>query len=103
MSEQLPGQYRKLMEKYPDYMKAVNNLGDVVHGQGPLDDKTAHLIQMAAAIANNSEGAAHSHARRALKAGATADEVEHAVILLTSTLGFPRVSAAMSWVGDLTG
>ena len=101
MSEKLPRQYRRLTEKYPEYMKAVNNLGDVVHGQGPLDDKTAHLIQLAAAVASGSEGAVHSHARRAIKAGATADEVGHAVILLTSTLGFPTVSAAMSWVEDL--
>ena len=101
MSEKLPKQYQMLMEKYPDYMKAVNTLGDVVHTQGPLDDKTAHLIQLAAAAANGSQGAAHSHARRAMAHGASASEVSHAIILLTSTLGFPQVSAALSWVEDL--
>ena len=101
MSEKLPRQYRWLVEKYPEYMDAVNKLGDVVHGQGPLGQKTAHLVQLAAAVANGSEGAVHSHARRAIEAGATPEEVGHAIILLTSTLGFPQVSAAMSWVGDL--
>jgi alkylhydroperoxidase/carboxymuconolactone decarboxylase family protein YurZ len=43
----------------------------------------------------------HSHARRALEAGATSIEIHHALLLLTSTIGFPAVSAAISWVDDL--
>jgi alkylhydroperoxidase/carboxymuconolactone decarboxylase family protein YurZ len=48
----------------------------------------------------HSEGSVHSHARRARKAGATADEINHAILLLTSTIGFPSVAAALSWVDD---
>jgi alkylhydroperoxidase/carboxymuconolactone decarboxylase family protein YurZ len=66
-----------------------------------LDEKTGHLIQLAAAAASSSEGAVHSHVRRALEAGAQPDEIRHAVILLTSTIGFPRVAAALSWVDDV--
>lgn len=94
----LPKQYQVLLEKYPDFMNAVQAVGTAARSQGPLDDKTSHLIQMAAAVAIRSEGSVHSHARRALAAGATSDEVRHALILLTSTLGFPTVSAALSWV-----
>jgi alkylhydroperoxidase/carboxymuconolactone decarboxylase family protein YurZ len=43
----------------------------------------------------------HSHVKRALEAGATEDEVYHTVILLTSTIGFPAVSTAVSWVDDI--
>jgi alkylhydroperoxidase/carboxymuconolactone decarboxylase family protein YurZ len=43
----------------------------------------------------------HSHARRALDAGAKPDEIYHALILLTSIIGFPTVSAALSWVDDV--
>jgi alkylhydroperoxidase/carboxymuconolactone decarboxylase family protein YurZ len=43
----------------------------------------------------------HSHARRALEAGAKPAEVQHAIIVLTSTIGFPTVSAALSWVDDV--
>ena len=53
-----------------------------------------------AAAAAHSEGSVHSHARRARKAGATADEIAHAILLLTSTIGFPAVAAALSWVDD---
>ena len=94
----IPKQYQVLLEKYPDYMKAVQAVGETARAQGPLADKTAHLIQMAAAVAIRSQGSVHSHARRALAAGASPEEVRHALILLTSTLGFPCVSAALSWV-----
>jgi 4-carboxymuconolactone decarboxylase len=50
-----------------------------------------------------SEGAVHSHTRRALAAGASPEEVQHAVIAATSTIGFPNVMAALSWVSDVTG
>jgi alkylhydroperoxidase/carboxymuconolactone decarboxylase family protein YurZ len=43
----------------------------------------------------------HSHTRRALKAGAAPEEIYHAVILLTSTIGFPNTSAALSWVYEV--
>ncbi|MBI5420184.1 MAG: carboxymuconolactone decarboxylase family protein [Deltaproteobacteria bacterium] len=62
---------------------------------------TDQLIQLAAAASIRSEGSVHSHVRRALDAGATPEEVRHALILLTSTIGFPTVAAAMTWAGDL--
>jgi alkylhydroperoxidase/carboxymuconolactone decarboxylase family protein YurZ len=43
----------------------------------------------------------HSHTRRALEAGATAGEIQHALLLLVSTIGFPTVVAAMSWAEDV--
>jgi len=97
----LPKHYQKLIQDYPDYMQAVKQLGELANKQGPIQAKTAHLIQLAAAVAQASEGAVHSHARRALEAGASPEEVRHAVILLTSTVGFPQVSAALSWVEDV--
>jgi alkylhydroperoxidase/carboxymuconolactone decarboxylase family protein YurZ len=60
-----------------------------------------HLVQLGAAAALRSEGAVHSHARRALEAGASAAEIHHALLLLTSTIGFPTVVAAMTWVDDI--
>jgi 4-carboxymuconolactone decarboxylase len=77
-------------------------LGKTLKEQGPLDTKTAHLVQMAASIAIHSEGV-HSHVRRAVENGATPEEIYHAIILLTSTIGFPTVSAALSWAEDVLG
>jgi AhpD family alkylhydroperoxidase len=79
----------------------VEALGEVVRTSGPLDAKTVHLVQLASAAAIRSEGAVHSHVRRALDAGATAEEVHHVLICLTSTIGFPNVTAALSWAEDV--
>ena len=97
----LPGQYKMLQEKYGEFMEAVGNLGEIASRQGPIDAKNANLIQLAAAVGVKAEGAVHSHTRRAMEAGATPEEIRHAVILLTSTLGFPAVSMALTWVQDV--
>lgn len=101
--DRYPEWFRHVKKRYTKVIDAVESLGKATHESGPLDEKTAHLIQMAGAISLRSEGAVHSHARRAKAAGATDEEIEHAAILLTSTIGFPGVSAALSWIEELTG
>ena len=101
MPSSKPKLYNTLAKRYPSYIEAVETLGKVVNEIGPLDEKTLHLIQLAAAAAQRSEGAVHSHTRRALKAGTTELEIQHALIALTSTIGFPQVTAALSWVNDI--
>ena len=96
-----PGQYQSIQKRYKGVMKSLEGLGKATKAAGPLNKRTAELIQLAAAAAIRSEGSVHSHARRALEAGAKPDEVRHAVIMLTSTIGFPTVSAALSWVEDV--
>lgn len=95
-----PKHFNRLAQRYPDYLAAVEKLGETVKAAGPLDAKTCELIQLAAAAAVKSEGSVHSHVRRAHEAGATPDEIHHAILLLTSTIGFPSVAAALSWVDD---
>ncbi len=98
-----PKWYSQTKQNYQEYTQALEKLGETIRKQGPLDEKTSHLIQFAAAAAIRSQGSVHSHTRRAIKAGATPDELFHAVILLTSTIGFPNTSAALSWVSDTIG
>jgi AhpD family alkylhydroperoxidase len=93
--------YQLMKRRYPEVMAAVEALGEAAAKAGPLDEKTKQLVQLGAAAALRSEGAVHSHARRALEAGATPDEVQHALLLLMSTIGFPNVNAALSWANDL--
>lgn len=97
-----PGKTYQLMAKnYPKVFEEVEALGKVVRAAGPLDEKTSQLVQLAAAAATGSEGAVHSHVRRAVKAGASPEEIEHALLLLISTIGFPQAMAAISWSRDL--
>ena len=97
----LPNQFMSIRKRFAKYFKAVENVGKEAKAAGPLNAKTAHLIQLAAAAAIRSEGSVHSHTRRALEAGAKPEEIYHAIILLTSTIGFPTVSAALSWADDV--
>lgn len=97
----LPDQYVSISKRFKKYFTALNNLGRTAREAGPLDEKTSQLVQLAAAAAIRSEGSVHSHARRALEAGASPDELYHALLLLTSTIGFPTVSASLSWTEDV--
>ncbi len=101
MNEIPSKQYHKIKARHPQLLDAVDALGMAVAKAGPLSEKTRQLVQLAAAAAIRSEGAVHSHARRAVEAGASAEEVRHAILLLTSTIGFPTVVAAMTWADDV--
>jgi 4-carboxymuconolactone decarboxylase len=103
MATSKPSLYRSMQQRYPELLSAVESLGEAARQAGPLDERTLHLVQLAAAAAVRSEGAVHSHVRRALNAGASAEEIRHALLALTSTIGFPNVTAAMSWAEDLLG
>ncbi len=99
--EELPNHYVSIKKRFEEYGEVLSDLGRVVKDTGPLDEKTSQLVQLAASAAIRSEGAVHSHAKRAMELGASSDEVYHSLILLTSTIGFPNVAAAISWVDDL--
>lgn len=97
----LPKHYASLKTRFRDYFAALDSLGERAKASGPLDEKTSQLVQLAASAAIRSEGAVHSHARRAILAGATPEELYHCLLLTTSTIGFPTVAAAISWVEDV--
>ena len=99
--KKIPAHYLRMRNRHPGFFQALDELGKAAREEGPLDEKTGHLIQLAAAAAIRAEGAVHSHARRALEAGADADEIRHAILMLTSTIGFPTVAAALSWAEDV--
>ena len=95
-----PKQYRWITSRFGKVMKAHQRLGGELLAVGPLKKKQAHLVQLAAAAATRSEGAVHSHVRRALEAGVKPDAIYHTLVLLISTIGFPAVSAALSWARE---
>jgi 4-carboxymuconolactone decarboxylase len=97
----LPRNYDWLVTKFKKFMQNHQELGKTLREAGPIKEKDANLIQLGAASAIKAEGAVHSHVRRALAAGATPEEIYHAIILLTSTIGFPAVAAALSWAREI--
>lgn len=101
MSRQPHQHYLTLKGRHGELIAAVEALREAAANSGPLDSKTALLIQLGAAAAIRSHGSTHSHTIRALEAGATPEEIRHAVTVLTSTIGFPTVAAALAWVDDV--
>lgn len=101
MSREPHEHYQRLKARHGELIGAVEALRQAAANSGPLDAKTALLIQLAAAAAIRSHGSVHSHTIRALEAGATPEEIRHAVTVLTSTIGFPTVAAALAWVDDV--
>lgn len=101
MSPSRPRHYDDVKQRHPSFIEAIEKLGAATHKEGPLDSSTAQLVQLAAAAATRSEGAVHSHVKRALEAGLEPTAIQHALILLTTTIGFPAVMAALSWADDI--
>ena len=93
--------YDWILENFKKVMEKQQDLGMTLREAGPVDEKSSHLIQLAAAAALRAEGSVHSHVKRALKAGATPEEIYHTIILLTSTIGFPATATALSWARDI--
>lgn len=103
MSTPIANHYVKMKEQYPEYFQAVENLGKAAKKSGPLNPLCCELIQLAASLASGSEGGVHSHCKRALDEGASREQIRHAVMILTNTIGFPRMMAGLSWVNDILG
>jgi 4-carboxymuconolactone decarboxylase len=97
----IPKRFKKFTEDFKDVAEAYELLGTAVHKAGPLDEKTRALIKLAISTGARLEGAVHSHIRKALKCGVTANEIRHAVMLSLPTIGLPSMMAALSWADDI--
>ena len=102
MSNKLPPSGAgRFSTEFPDVWRAYEELGAAAAASGPIDAGTRGLVKLALAVGANSEGAVHSHARRALADGHTAKEIRNVCTLAITTLGFPAAMAALSWVNDV--
>jgi alkylhydroperoxidase/carboxymuconolactone decarboxylase family protein YurZ len=101
MEKKLPSAYRRFADARPRIMKAYEELSAATLAEGPLDRKHAELVKLGIAVGARLEGATHSHVRRAQEAGASAEEIRHAVRLALTTIGFPSMMAALAWADDV--
>ncbi len=97
----LPKKYTDFSSNYPDVFEHYQKLGTACREAGPLDKKTQNLIKLGIAAGANSRGGVMSHTRKALEAGATAEEINHTLLLTLTTLGFPNMISAMSWANEV--
>lgn len=75
-------------QSFPEAWSAYQNLRDTCDQEGPLDKKTVELIKIGIAAAQEHEGSLVSHISQAKKAGATPEEIYHAVLQATGLAGF---------------
>lgn len=99
---ELPGAAGQLAREKPDLWRAFQELGAAAGAAGPLDEREQRLVNLALALGGDSEGATHSHSRRALAEGLTADELEHVAFLAVTTLGWPQAVRGLTWIRDIT-
>ena len=97
----LPDVYKKFQQSYPTLFKEFKQLGISTRNAGPLDGKTQNLVKLGISVGVNSRGGVMSSTRKALSAGASNKEIEHAVLLAMTTTGFPNMIAALSWVHEV--
>jgi alkylhydroperoxidase/carboxymuconolactone decarboxylase family protein YurZ len=97
----VPGWYETQRQRHGEVIAAYESLGRACRTAGPLDGRTAALVKLGIAVGSRLEGAVHSHVRRSLEAGASPDACRHVVLLATTTIGFPAMMAALSWVEDV--
>jgi alkylhydroperoxidase/carboxymuconolactone decarboxylase family protein YurZ len=101
-AEDLPSGAGELARAYPKVWEAYEALGKSTAEVGPLDRKTRRLVKLALAIGASSEGAVHSHVRRALDEGVPKAELKQVALLAITTLGLPQAVKGLTWVEDIT-
>lgn len=99
--KKVPGPFRKFVEAYPECGMTYEALALASREAAGFAEKEAELIKLALAMGSRLEGAVHSHARRALEAGATPAEVRGVALLSLTTLGFPHAMMGASWIEDV--
>ncbi|MBF9014250.1 MULTISPECIES: carboxymuconolactone decarboxylase family protein [unclassified Oceanispirochaeta] len=96
MKEKRKDNLKYLMEQHPEIYKSYEEFGHALHEKGgPLDNKTRWLIKIAVSAASQFDFALQTHIEKALKAGCTAEEIEHTLLLTAPSAGFPRMMSAL--------
>ena len=97
----LPKVYEKFSSEFPELFEQYNQLGAACREAGPLDEKAQNLVKLGIALGINSRGGVMSSTRKAIKSGASREEIIHAVLMGMTTTGFPTMMAALGWVEEV--
>jgi len=101
MEKELPEFLQKVIARYPGVWEQYGNLSQEIRSLDGLDETSQNLVKLALAIGAGREGAVHSHARRAIKAGASTEQLFQVALLAITTIGWSGAMAALSWIDDV--
>jgi 4-carboxymuconolactone decarboxylase len=89
--------FTRFKKDFPQVYKDHEALGKEIHEKsGPLPEKVRWLIKIAISGASRHFIALETHILKARKAGATNEEIKHALLMLIQTTGFPNFMEAYS-------
>ena len=97
----VPERFATFTKRYSRIAAAYEGFAGECHRLGPLNERDRCLVKLGVAAGSHTEGAVHSQVRKALDAGVRPDEIRHAIVLASTTIGFPRMMAALTWVEDV--
>jgi alkylhydroperoxidase/carboxymuconolactone decarboxylase family protein YurZ len=96
-----PRFYEEFKAAHPELVHAYEALGEAARAAGPLTPREAELVKVGFAAGARLEGGLHSHTRRALAVGASAEDLRHVALLAITTLGFPAAMAIRARIEDV--
>ena len=83
--------------EFPKIYDMHKALGKEIHEQGgPLPENIRWLIKIVISAALNHKRALETHIGKAKEAGVTSEEIQHALLLLIPTVGFPAFMKSYS-------
>jgi alkylhydroperoxidase/carboxymuconolactone decarboxylase family protein YurZ len=97
----LPKVYEDFSENSPEVFAAYRELGKTCRQAGPIEAKFQDLVNLGIAIGATTRGSVMSQTRKALAAGATPAELKHVALLALTTIGFPKMIAALGWINEV--
>lgn len=93
--QDIPKPYAQFKARFPQILEKNEELGTFIHEHGgPLDEKTRWLIKLGISAASRHQTGVATHAARAKDAGASQEEIVHALLLVIPTCGFPTFMEA---------
>jgi 4-carboxymuconolactone decarboxylase len=83
--------------EHPDIYAKIEELGATIHQKGgPLDERERALIKVAMSAASRHQRSLETHLEAASEANVTSEEIEHVLLMLINTCGFPTFMEAYS-------
>lgn len=90
------------IENHSEIYDAYETYGKMVHEKGgPLDVKTRWLIKIAVSTDCQNEFCLRTHILKAFKHGCTKEEIEHTILLVAPTSGFPKMMGGLLILRDI--
>lgn len=87
--------FTEFKEEFPHVYADHETLGKEIHeNAGPLPERSRWLIKIAISAASHRLVALETHMLKAREAGATDEEIKHALLMLITTTGFPTFMEA---------